>query len=105
MRISDWSSDVCSSDLASATGQQNRTRTKEESEMTKNKVCIWYDKEAEAAARFYAATFPDSRVDAVTHAPADYPSGKAGDVILVEFTVAGIPCIGDRKSTRLNSSH
>ena len=62
--------------------------------MAKNKVCIWYDKEAEAAARFYAETFPDSRVDAVTPAPADYPSGKAGDVIVVEFTVAGIPCIG-----------
>jgi predicted 3-demethylubiquinone-9 3-methyltransferase (glyoxalase superfamily) len=45
----------------------------------KNTICVWYDKDAEAAARFYAATFPDSRVTAVRHAPSDYPSGKAGD--------------------------
>ena len=62
--------------------------------MPKNIVCLWFDKEAEAAARFYAATFPDSRVTAVHRAPADYPSGKAGDVLTVEFTVAGIPCLG-----------
>jgi len=62
--------------------------------MAKNTICIWYDKEAEAAARFYAATFPDSAVHAVNRAPADYPSGKAGDVITVEFTVAGVPCLG-----------
>ena len=62
--------------------------------MAKNKICIWYDKDAEAAARFYAKTFPDSSVTAVTKAPSDFPSGKAGDVIVVEFTVAGIPCIG-----------
>lgn len=61
---------------------------------SKNKICVWYDKDAEAAARFYAETFPDSAVTAVTRAPGDYPSGKAGDVIVVEFTVAGIPCIG-----------
>ena len=60
----------------------------------KNTVCIWYDKDAEAAARFYAATFPDSAVTAVHRAPGDYPSGKAGDVLTVEFTVAGIPCLG-----------
>lgn len=60
----------------------------------KNTVCIWYDKDAEAAARFYATVFPDSAVHAVHRAPADYPSGKAGDVLTVEFTVAGIPCIG-----------
>ena len=60
----------------------------------KNTVCIWYDKDAEAAARFYAATFPDSAVTAIHHAPGDYPSGKAGDVLTVEFTVAGIPCLG-----------
>lgn len=62
--------------------------------MAKNTICIWYDKDAEEAANFYAATFPDSSVDAVIPAPSDYPSGKAGDVIVVEFTVAGIPCIG-----------
>jgi predicted 3-demethylubiquinone-9 3-methyltransferase (glyoxalase superfamily) len=60
----------------------------------KNTICLWYDRDAEAAARFYAATFPDSSVGAVHRAPADYPSGKAGDVLTVEFTVAGIPCIG-----------
>lgn len=60
----------------------------------KNTICLWYDSDAEAAARFYAATFPDSSVGAVHRAPADYPSGKAGDVLTVEFTVAGIPCIG-----------
>jgi len=62
--------------------------------MTKNAICVWYDKDAEAAARFYAATFPDSEVKSVQRAPSDYPSGKAGDVLVVEFTVVGIPCIG-----------
>ncbi|UFS64004.1 VOC family protein [Paracoccus denitrificans] len=62
--------------------------------MAKNTICLWYDKDAEAAARFYAETFPDSAVTAVRHAPSDFPSGKAGDVLLVEFTVAGIPCLG-----------
>ncbi len=62
--------------------------------MPKNTICLWFDKDAEAAARFYAATFPDSRVTAVHRAPADYPSGQAGDVLTVEFTVAGIPCLG-----------
>jgi predicted 3-demethylubiquinone-9 3-methyltransferase (glyoxalase superfamily) len=62
--------------------------------MAKNTICIWYDKEAEAAARFYAKTFPDSVVSAVQRAPTDYPSGKAGDVLTVEFTVAGVPCLG-----------
>ena len=60
----------------------------------KNTICLWYDKDAEDAARFYAKTFPDSRVSAVHKAPSDFPSGKAGDVITVEFTVFGIPCIG-----------
>ena len=62
--------------------------------MHKNTICIWFDTDAEEAARFYAATFPDSRVTAVRRAPADYPSGKAGDVLTVEFTFAGIPCLG-----------
>jgi predicted 3-demethylubiquinone-9 3-methyltransferase (glyoxalase superfamily) len=62
--------------------------------MAKNTICLWYDKDAEAAARFYAATFPDSAVGAIHRAPSDYPSGKAGDVLVVEFTVAGVPCVG-----------
>jgi predicted 3-demethylubiquinone-9 3-methyltransferase (glyoxalase superfamily) len=62
--------------------------------MPKNTVCLWFDREAEEAARFYAATFPDSRVTAVQRAPGDYPSGRAGDVLTVSFTVAGIPCLG-----------
>jgi predicted 3-demethylubiquinone-9 3-methyltransferase (glyoxalase superfamily) len=62
--------------------------------VAKNTICLWYDKDAEAAARFYAETFPDSSVGAVHRAPSDYPSGKAGDVLTVEFTVAGIPCLG-----------
>lgn len=62
--------------------------------MAKNTICLWYDKEAEAAARFYAEIFPDSAVTAVHHAPSDFPSGRKGDVLTVEFTVAGIPCIG-----------
>ena len=60
----------------------------------KNTVCLWYDHDAEEAARFYAKTFPESSVDAVHRAPNDYPSGKQGDVITVDFTVMGIPCIG-----------
>ena len=62
--------------------------------MAKNTVCIWYDKDAEAAARFYAETFPDSAVSAVHRAPSDLPAVKAGDVMTVDFTVAGIPCLG-----------
>ncbi|WP_025660054.1 VOC family protein [Rhizobium sp. IBUN] len=61
--------------------------------MAKNTICLWYDKDGEAAARFYAETFPDSAVDTVIRAPGDYPDGKQGDVLVVEFTVAGIPCI------------
>ncbi|MDU6731672.1 MAG: VOC family protein [Bradyrhizobium sp.] len=60
----------------------------------KNTICVWFDKDAEAAARFYAEVFPDSRVTAVHRAPGDYPSGKAGDVLTVQFTVCGIPCLG-----------
>src|SRR5689334_23713379 len=97
----------------------------------KNTICLWFDKDAHDAAQFYAATFPNSAIKSVHKAPADYPNGKAGDVLTVEFTVVGIPCLGlnggpafkhneafsfqiatddqaeteDRKSTRLNSSH
>ena len=56
----------------------------------KNTICLWYDGAAEEAARFYAATFPDSKVGTVYRAPGDYPSGKQGDVLTVEFTVMGI---------------
>ena len=60
----------------------------------KNRICLWYDGSAQEAAQFYAKTFPDSAVNAIHHAPGDYPSGKQGDVITVEFTVIGIPCVG-----------
>ena len=59
-----------------------------------NTLCLWYDGTAEEAARFYAATFPKSSVGAILRAPGDYPAGKEGDVLTVEFTVAGIPCLG-----------
>ena len=60
----------------------------------KNTICLWYDQDALDAATFYAGTFPDSAVTRVTRAPGDNPSGKQGDVLTVEFTVCGIPCIG-----------
>lgn len=60
----------------------------------KNTICLWYDNDAEVAANFYASIFPDTRVIAVHRAPGDYPSGKQGDVITVEFTVMGLPCVG-----------
>lgn len=60
----------------------------------KTTLCLWYDGTALDAATFYAATFPDSAVKAIHHAPGDYPSGKQGDVLTVEFTVMGIPCLG-----------
>jgi predicted 3-demethylubiquinone-9 3-methyltransferase (glyoxalase superfamily) len=60
----------------------------------KNTICVWYDKDARQAAEFYASVFPDSKVTAVQTAPGDYPSGKKGDELTVEFTVCGIPCIG-----------
>ena len=62
--------------------------------VAKNTICLWYDKDALDAARFYAATFPDSAVNAVHEAPADFPGGKKGDVLTVDFTVLGIPCMG-----------
>ncbi|MXS83292.1 VOC family protein [Nitrosomonas oligotropha] len=62
--------------------------------IAKNTICLWYENDAEGAARFYAETFPDSSVGAVHRAPGDYPSGKEGDILTVEFTVMGIPCLG-----------
>jgi len=70
----------------------------------KNTICLWYDKDAEAAARFYSATFPDSQVKAVHKAPSDYPGGKQGDVLTVDFTVMGIPCIGLNGGTTFKHS-
>ena len=61
---------------------------------SRNTICLWYDGTALDAARFYAETFPDSAVGAVYRAPGDYPSGKEGDVLTVEFTVLGIACLG-----------
>jgi predicted 3-demethylubiquinone-9 3-methyltransferase (glyoxalase superfamily) len=61
---------------------------------SKNTICLWYDRDAVEAARFYAQTFPDSAVGAVYRAPGDFPSGQQGDVLTVEFTVIGIPCVG-----------
>ena len=60
----------------------------------KNTICLWYTNDAEAAAQFYAETFPNSSVDAVHRAPGDYPAGKEGDVLTVEFTVLGVRCLG-----------
>lgn len=70
----------------------------------RNTVCLWYHTDAEAAARFYAETFPDSQVTAVHRAPGDYPSGKEGDVLTVEFTVLGIPCLGLNGGKRFRHS-
>ena len=61
---------------------------------SKNTICIWYEGDALDAAKFYAETFPDSAVGAVMRAPGDYPDGKQGNILTVEFTVAGIPCMG-----------
>ena len=62
--------------------------------LAKNTICLWYEGTAEAAAQFYAETFPDSAVGRTLRAPGDYPDGKEGDVLTVEFTVLGVPCIG-----------
>ena len=72
--------------------------------MVKNTICLWYDKDAEAAAHFYAATFPDSAVSAVSRAPSDYPGGKRGDVLTVEFIVAGVACLGLNGGKMFNHS-
>ena len=60
----------------------------------KNTICLWFNNDAQSAAEFYAATFPDTTVESINRAPSDYPDGKEGDVLVVEFTVFGIPCIG-----------
>ena len=62
--------------------------------IAKNTICLWFERDAEGAAQFYASTFPDSSVGAVHCAPGDFPSGKQGDVLTVEFTVMGVPCLG-----------
>ncbi|MBN9425812.1 MAG: VOC family protein [Burkholderiales bacterium] len=62
--------------------------------ISKNTICLWYEDSALEAAQFYAQTFPNSAVGAILHAPGDYPSGKQGDVLTVEFTVIGVPCVG-----------
>jgi 2-polyprenyl-6-hydroxyphenyl methylase/3-demethylubiquinone-9 3-methyltransferase len=68
------------------------------------RICLWYDRDAEEAAALYARTFPGSAVGAVHHPPADYPDGKEGDVLVVEFTVLGLPCIGLNGGTAFNHS-
>ena len=62
--------------------------------IAKNTICLWYNGDAEAAARFYAATFPNSAVGDILRAPGDYPAGQQGDVLTVNFTLCGIPCVG-----------
>ncbi len=64
------------------------------SKQPKNTICLWFDKDAEEAARFYASVFPDSEVTAVRRAPSDFPGGEEGNILTVEFTVCGIPCVG-----------
>jgi 2-polyprenyl-6-hydroxyphenyl methylase/3-demethylubiquinone-9 3-methyltransferase len=72
----------------------NPPRLRSNEMVSKNTICLWYDRDALDAATFYAKTFPDSAVGAVHHAPGDFPDGKQGDVLTVEFTVMGIPCLG-----------
>jgi predicted 3-demethylubiquinone-9 3-methyltransferase (glyoxalase superfamily) len=78
----------------SETGAFNRFRSMNSTPKPKNIVCLWFDKDAEAAARFYAATFPNSALTAVHKAPGDFPGGSEGQILTVEFTVLGIPCVG-----------
>src|SRR5438874_7928569 len=84
---------TASASSAPASGGSSRWRS-DMVKPAKNTICLWYDGDAEDAARFYARTFPDSSVGAVHRAPGDFPSGKKGDVLTVEFTVMGLPCLG-----------
>ncbi|TWI04638.1 2-polyprenyl-6-hydroxyphenyl methylase/3-demethylubiquinone-9 3-methyltransferase [Luteimonas cucumeris] len=70
----------------------------------KNTICLWYERDALEAATFYAKTFPDSSVDATVRAPGDYPDGKEGDILTVDFTVMGIPCVGLNGGTAFKQS-
>jgi predicted 3-demethylubiquinone-9 3-methyltransferase (glyoxalase superfamily) len=79
---------------APRTARFTRHRQGDLAVVAKNTICLWFENDAETAANFYARIFPDSCVTAVRRAPEDYPSGKKGDVLTVEFTVAGIPCLG-----------
>lgn len=72
--------------------------------MNKNTICLWFNHNAEEAARFYTALFPDSHLGAIHRSPTDYPDGKAGDVLTVEFVVAGIPCMGINGGPRFKHS-
>lgn len=72
--------------------------------MNKNTICLWYDHDALAAAQFYAQTFPDSHVGAVYRAPSDFPGGKAGNILTVEFTVCGVACLGLNGGTAFRPS-
>ena len=74
------------------------------SKKAKNIICLWYNKDALKAARFYAATFPNSKVTAIHKAPGDFPSGKKGQILTVEFTVCGIPCVGLNGGTMFKHS-
>jgi predicted 3-demethylubiquinone-9 3-methyltransferase (glyoxalase superfamily) len=80
--------------LVTRSGSDLKDNHQEDDTMYKNTICLWYNKDAEEAARFYADTFPDSKVGAIMRAPGNYPSGEEGDVLVVEFTVAGVACIG-----------
>ncbi len=71
---------------------------------SKNTICLWYEKDAESAAKFYAATFPDSKILSIQRAPSDFPDGKEGDVLTVEFTVCEIRCIGINGGTTFKQS-
>src|ERR1700678_1273430 len=71
----------------------------------KNTICLWFDKDAHEAARFYAATFPDSKVTSAHEAPGDYPGGRKGDALTVEFTVVGIPCLGLNGGPAVRATH
>jgi predicted 3-demethylubiquinone-9 3-methyltransferase (glyoxalase superfamily) len=94
LRSREWPSRESPKTTESGIEQFAGSRSGENKTMKKNTICLWYDRDAEEAARFYAQTFPDSAVGAVFRAPADFPNGKAGDVLTVEFTVCGVPCLG-----------